>query len=132
MQKELELTKKLQKLCETRWYCKHSAVNSIKHNYSALLLALERIKQFDRSPSVVSECEGLLSQIGRLKFILIIEIWEDLLSSTFSLSEYLQKDIFDVTQACGMITAAIQAIKNRHTDEKFYEKLDLAVELAVK
>ena len=41
----------------------------------------------------------------------MIEIWEDLLSSTFSLSEYLQKDIFDITQASGMITAAIQAIK---------------------
>ena len=97
VQKELNLTKRLQKLCETRWYCKNAAVTAIKHNYPALLLVLERIKQLDRSPSVVTECQGLLSQIGRLDFILMLEIWEDLLDSTFALSEYLQKDIFDVT-----------------------------------
>ena len=69
-------------------------MTAIKYNYPALLLVLERIKQLDRSPSVVMECEGLLSQIGRLDFILMLDIWEDLLGSTFALSEYLQKDNF--------------------------------------
>lgn len=41
--KELEIpVKRLQKQCETRWYC-NDAVKSIKETYSGLLLALEKL-----------------------------------------------------------------------------------------
>ena len=40
-QNELGLTKKLQCLCETSWYCKDSALQAIKQSYTAIPVALE-------------------------------------------------------------------------------------------
>ena len=61
----------------------------------------------------------------------MLDIWEDLLGSTFALSEYLQKDIFDMTQASSMINATIQAIRNKRTDKEFKKKFEQSVKIAV-
>ena len=129
-QKELGLSKKLQKLCETRWYCKHSAVQAIKHNYAALLLTLERIMETDGNPTSVAEANALLEHISRVEFLLLLEIWEEVLGRTFCLSNYLQESRMDIMKAADMIRSTMSSIKVMRSEEALEQKIACAQKIA--
>lgn len=130
VQAELGLTKVLQRICETRWYCKHSAVQSIKHNFPALLIVLERIQTTDQKPTTVAEARGLLSYISTFEFILLLEIWEDVLGNTFCLSNYLQSQTMDVLTASNMVKSTKTSLRNQRSDDSFEQKVKLAEGIA--
>ena len=130
VQNELGLTKKLQRLCETRWYCKHSAVQAIKHNYAALLIALERIMDHDKTPHIAMEADSLLKHISKLEFVFLLEMWEDILGTIFVLSNYLQSSAMDIAQAARMIRSTLETVKSCRTDEAFSDKLKTAKKIA--
>ena len=59
------------------------------------------------TPYIVAEARGLLTHISHLEFILLLEIWLEILENTFALSNYLQSKSMDVTQASSMIQSTL-------------------------
>lgn len=130
-QAELHMPKvALKKLCETRWYCKHSAVKAVKENYAALLLALEKIIKREKSPKHVGEAQGLLNSINKFEFLLMLEIWIPILSELNSVSEYLQMKWMDIVTASAMVTSVIDKIAKARSEDHFKECVDAATEVA--
>ena len=106
--KELGIpVKRLQKQCETRWYCKYDAVKSIKETYPGLLLALEKLSVSERNAETKAESKSLLGFISCVEFILMHEICMEILSNIKTLSEYLQCDTMD------LVTAGVE-VKSTH------------------
>ncbi|KAJ8044812.1 Zinc finger MYM-type protein 1 [Holothuria leucospilota] len=125
-QERLKLTTlKLQRICETRWHCKHSAVKSVLYNYPVLLTALEKIIEEHKDPTSVAEANGLMDQISKLEFILLLSIWEDIIGSTFALSNYLQSTSIDITTGSTMIKSTSTELTNKRTTENFQSILEL-------
>ena len=132
-QKELKMTLiVLKSLSETRWYCKYSAVKAVKETYPALLLALERIIERERTPENVGEAKGLLDAISKLEFLVLIEIWITILAEMNSLSEYLQRKSMDVVTAASNIKSAIESVRKKRTENHFQECVDKATVMARK
>ena len=76
----------------------------------------------DKTPSAVTEAGGLLRYITQLEFILLLEIWSEILESTFALSNYLQAKTMDVTMTSNMVQSTLASIKALRTDDAFCRK----------
>ena len=79
---------KLQRLCETRWYCRHDCIKAIKILYPALLLALEDITEKETCPETKAEAGGLLEFISTFEFVIMTCIWSKVLCELNTLSMY--------------------------------------------
>ncbi|XP_072047174.1 zinc finger MYM-type protein 1-like [Amphiura filiformis] len=126
-QKELSLpAKKLHKQCDTRWYCKQEAVKSIKETYPALLLALENLAESERNAESRADINGLLGFISNIEFLLMLEIWMEILTDIKGLSEYLQKESMDLVTASRTVKSTQKTLKENRTDTHFQELLHKA------
>ncbi|XP_060845526.1 zinc finger MYM-type protein 1-like [Rhopalosiphum padi] len=63
----------------TRWACRSEAVNAIKHNYRALLKALDEITKKSLLPDVKMKGLGLKSQIKSFNFIFCMNMMQPIL-----------------------------------------------------
>ena len=71
----------LQKLSDTRWACRHVAVNAICYTYDSLLSTIEEISEgSDRLKAV--EAQGLLLQVKYFKFLISLIIFDQILTCT--------------------------------------------------
>lgn len=62
-QDELKMARKrLQRQCDTRWYCRYEAVKAVKQLYPALLLALENISKKVKCTDAKTEATGLINK----------------------------------------------------------------------
>ncbi|KAJ8048832.1 Zinc finger MYM-type protein 1 [Holothuria leucospilota] len=66
-----------------------------------------------------------------VEFILLLEVWEEILSNTFSLSNYLQNSAVDIALAARMIQSTITSVKALRNDDAFKTKLKRAKEIAM-
>ena len=94
MSKQLELhpdkqTRQLQRLSDTRWACRHDAVDAVCSTYDSLLATLMDIVDGDDKAKAV-EANGIFLQIHSVKFILLLVMFLRILSCTRRLSDQLQ------------------------------------------
>ena len=82
---------KLKRQNETRWYCKYDAIKAVKQLYPALLSALEQIVLKDKCNDTRAEASGLIEQLSQFEFLVLLEIWSEVLCDINSLSVYLQR-----------------------------------------
>ncbi|KAF0708302.1 zinc finger MYM-type protein 1-like, partial [Aphis craccivora] len=71
--------KSMKSLSTTRWACRSEAVSALKHNYLAILLALEEIVDRTKQPDVRAKGRGLLFQLKTFQFILGLEMMDPIL-----------------------------------------------------
>jgi len=68
-------TRELQRLSDTRWACRHGAVNAICCTFDSLISTLkETAEGSDRTKAV--EANGLLLQVKDLKFLISLIIFD--------------------------------------------------------
>ena len=111
----------MQKLSETRWACRYSAINAICYTYDALLVTLEDIASgSDHSKAV--EARGLLHQVKNFKFLLSLIVFDRVLSCTNSLSEQLQDRKVNLSKAADLVLATTETLQE-FREEKSWENL---------
>ena len=90
--------RQLKKLCDTRWACWQAAVSTICSTYNSVIQSLEDISESSDSEAVIG-AKGLLNQVKSFKFLLLLIIFDRLLSCTKSLSDYLQQIKINLAKA---------------------------------
>lgn len=120
-QKELQPEKQvhqLQKLSDTWWACRQSAVNAICCTYKSLLATLEEASEgTDRAKAV--EATGLLLQIKTFKFLLSLIMFDRVLTCSKSLSDYLQDSKVNLVKAADLVSATVSTLQLFRTDEEW-------------
>ena len=128
MQKQSEMHSdkqplQLQKLSDTRWACRYTAVNVLCHTYDCVLATLEEIGDGnDRTKAI--EAKGLYCQVATFSFILSLIMFDKILSCTKSLSDQLQSINIDLAQAADLVIATKSLLEEYRDDtmwSKFYQ-----------
>ena len=78
LQKQGELhhskqTRRLQRLSDTRWACRHFAIDVVHSTFDSLLEALEVITDWENRERAVG-AKGILQQVKSFKFLLLLVI----------------------------------------------------------
>lgn len=104
--------RQLQKLSDTRWACRYSAINAFCYAFDALFITLEDIASgSDHSKAV--EARGLLHQVKDFKFLLFLVIFDHILSCTTcnSVSEQLQDRKVNISRAADLVLATTETLQ---------------------
>ena len=97
-------THELHKLSDTHWVCRHDAVNAICYTYDWLLSTLEEISEgSDRVQAV--EAQGLHLQVKNFKLLVLLIIFDRVLTCTKSLSDSLQISHIDMGKVADLVLA---------------------------
>ncbi|KAJ8043433.1 hypothetical protein HOLleu_10513 [Holothuria leucospilota] len=123
---------KLQRLCETRWYCRHDSVKAIKVLYPALLQAIEDITENGTFPETKAEARGLLEFMSTFEFVFMIGMWSKVLYEMSTLSEYMQQVSMDLVTASSLIGAAMKNLEQQRSNEVFNGILEEARAIATR
>ncbi|KAJ8043424.1 Zinc finger MYM-type protein 1 [Holothuria leucospilota] len=123
---------KLQRLCETRWYCRHDSVKAIKVLYPALQQAIEDIAENDTFPETKAEARGLLEFMSTFEFVFMIGMWSKVLYEMSTLSEYMQQVSMDLVTASSLIGAAMKNLEQQRSNEVFNGILEEARAIATR
>ena len=120
MSKQLELhpdkqTRQLQRLSDTRWACRHDAVDAVCSTYDSLLATLMDIVDGDDKAKAV-EANGILLQIHSVKFILLLVMFLRILSCTRRLSDQLQLKDIDMSKAAELVSATMEILCDFRND----------------
>ena len=81
--------RELVRLSDTRWACRYISVNTVCHTYDAILATLAEIADNDDAARAVT-ATWLLSQVKSFNFIIILVIFDRILSCTRQLSDLIQ------------------------------------------
>lgn len=92
------------------WACRQSAINTIYYTFDAVVAALIKITD-DGDGSRAAEARGLLLQVKSFKFILLLVIFDRLLTCSKGLSDILQSTKIDLGKASDLITATIETVE---------------------
>ncbi|XP_022163424.1 uncharacterized protein LOC111028934, partial [Myzus persicae] len=86
----------MKSLSTTRWACRAETVASLKHNYLALIPAIEEIISSTSATDVCAKGRGLLFQIKSFNFILGLEIMQPVLQLINKVSKMHQTENYDL------------------------------------
>ena len=122
LSKQKELGQKqeirLKILCETRWACCHTSIDTIASTIEAILATLNDIVDGnDRERAV--EANGLLLQVNCFQFLLCLFTFQNLFRITAKLSNVLQAEKLDFAGAAGYIEATVVTLKALRTTEEW-------------
>ena len=123
--------KQLQRLSDTRWACRQSAINTICYTFDAVVAALTKITD-DGDGSRVAEARGLLLQVRSFKFILLLVIFDRLLTCSKGLSDTLQSTKINLGKASDLITATIETVEIFRSDSEWEKVLAYSKNVAEK
>lgn len=110
--------KQLQRLSDTRWACRQSAVNALCHTFDAILATLEDISTGCDSTRAV-EARGILAQVNSFQFLLCLVIFDRLLSCSKSLSDSLQAKELDLGRAGDLVSSTIETFESLRSDDEW-------------
>ena len=117
-QKELYPEKQvhqLQKLSDTCWACRQGAVNAICCTYDSVLSTLDEVSEgVDRTKAI--EAKSLLLQIKSFKFLLLLIMFDRILTCTKSLSDHLQNAQVNLAKAADLVSATVSRLELFRTD----------------
>lgn len=114
-------TRELKRLSDTRWACRHAAVNSICYTFDAILETLGEIAE-DSDGIKSTQANGLRLQVKSFKFILCLIIFDKVLSITKGLSDVLQSTSLDLAKAADLVAGTIETLEDLRTDS-YWESL---------
>lgn len=114
--------RQLQRLSDTRWACRQSAISTICYTFDAVVASLMRITN-DGDGSRVAEARGLLLQVKSFKFILLLVIFDRLLTCSKGLSDLLQSSKINLAKAGSLIAATIETIDIFRSDSEWEKVL---------
>ncbi|XP_069823176.1 zinc finger MYM-type protein 1-like [Dendropsophus ebraccatus] len=123
----------LKRLSDTRWASRKQATEAVIKSLPAIVEALCRIKTHNAStPKTAAEADGLVAKLTTYEFKLMLVFWNTLLSKTYVLSNYLQKESLDINTAVHLIDACMTQIRELRSDEAFAAIENAAMDLATK
>ncbi|XP_050065981.1 uncharacterized protein LOC126555058 [Aphis gossypii] len=128
--KQINVTLRTMKsLSTTRWACRSEAVSAIKHNYLALIKALENITYSTKQTDVNAKGRGLLYQLKNFNFILGLYMMDPILTMINKVSKYLQSENCDLLSAMNYIKSLRSAINDMRSECNFKCIYDLTVSM---
>ena len=107
--------RELVRLSDTRWACRYIAVNTVCCTYDSILATLSEISDGEDAAKAVN-AKGLLSQVRSFRFILILIIFDRILSCTKQLSDLLQSQQCDLAKAVDLVSATIETLEEFRSD----------------
>lgn len=111
--------KTMKSLSTTRWACRSEAVNAIKHNYYALIQALEHIIDTTKQTDVRAKGRGLLFQLRHFNFILGLNIMDPILAMINKVNKYLQGENCDLLSAMNNVKSLRCAIIDMRSEIEY-------------
>ncbi|XP_060867743.1 uncharacterized protein LOC132943005 [Metopolophium dirhodum] len=111
--------KTLKTLSTTRWACRSEAIEAIKHNYEAILKALEEISDSTNLPDVRAKTKGLIYSLKTFKFIFAMYMLSPILNLVNKVSATLQSPNLDLHTAVTLITALQNSLQTMRSDNTF-------------
>ena len=135
LQKQKELhahkqTQELQRLSDTRWACRYSAINTICYTFDAILATPEDVSE-DTDGMKATQAIGLMLQVKSFKFLLSVIIFDKILSITKGLSDVLQSTTLDLAKAADLVSGTIATLEDLRTDT-YWNRLFTYVESVAK
>jgi len=128
--KQINVTLRIMKSLSTiRWACRAEAVSAIKHNYLALINALEKITYSTKQTDVNAKGRGLLYQLKNFNFILGLYVMDPILTMINKVSKYLQSEHCDLLSAMNYIKSLRSAINDMRSECNFKCIYDLTVSM---
>ncbi|XP_066970147.1 zinc finger MYM-type protein 1-like [Macrobrachium rosenbergii] len=110
----------LQKLSDTRWACRESALRTMKKVIPALKQFLEEIVQKDPPDTSAGEASILLKSIN-FEFLVCLEIATPVFQETAYASNALQLKDLDLAASYRIVDGVLQSLRELRNDEKFQE-----------
>ena len=101
--------RQLQRLSDTRWSCRAVACKNIRDRLDALVSFLEDISEDSDSERAV-EAKGLLAQLD-FKFVLMLNVFCDLLGKIHGVSMQLQSATLDTGKAVLLVESLVDSLK---------------------
>ncbi|KAF0711002.1 zinc finger MYM-type protein 1-like, partial [Aphis craccivora] len=89
----------LKSLSTTRWACRAEAVNSVKFNYGAILIAIEDICSKYSVPEMRAKGTGLLAQMKSFEFNFGLVLMQPILQMVLKVSKLLQGNNLELLNA---------------------------------
>ena len=110
--------RQLQRLSDTRWACRQSAISTICYTFDAVVATLIK-KTDDSDGSRAAEARGLLLQVKSFRFILLLVIFDRLLTCSKGLSDLLQSAKIDLGKASNLVIATIDTVEIFRSDSEW-------------
>ncbi|GBM10257.1 hypothetical protein AVEN_49980-1 [Araneus ventricosus] len=127
--------KKLISLCETRWVERHDSVFLFKDILEPILLSLLKIEE--ESSDSAPKAHALSSSISQFQFLVNLFVLSRMLSTTYDLSEKLQKNI-ELSQAIANVTSVLDLLSKERVNANdnfktlYAQVKEIAAELDIK
>jgi hypothetical protein len=112
----------------TRWESRIKSVQPIRYQTPQIrsaLKALEEVSALDNDPSMVSDCQSLVSALENFEFSVGLVIWHDILFSINKVSKKLQSKIVSIDATLKHIEGVISYFK-KYRDEGFTSSMNTA------
>ena len=110
----------LQKLSDTRWACRESALRTMRKVIPALMQFLEEIVQKDPPDASAGDASILLKSIN-FEFLVCLEIATPVFQETAYASNALQQKDLDLAASYRIVDGVLQSLRELRNDEKFQE-----------
>ena len=107
------------RLSDTRWVCRYAAVNLFQSRYDCLVEVFDQIVENSSDRVEAAEAMGLLTQIQKCKFVVLLSIFQDILGVTKPLSDMLQAKDLDLASAMELVDAVIEVLNSRRNEAYF-------------
>ena len=114
--------RQLQRLSDTRWACRQSAISAICYRFDAIIGTLVEVVN-GNDGAKAAEANGILLQVKSFKFILCLVIFDRVLSCSKGLSDALQSTHLDLGKAADLVTSTIQTLEQFRTDDEWEKVL---------
>ena len=95
----------------TRWACRYLAVNLYKSRYGCLVEALEHVIENSSDRTVAAEAIGILAQIQKFSFLILLTTFDSILGLTKPLSDVLQAKHLNLSAALELVDSIVQVMK---------------------
>ena len=123
-QKEKQLkVLKIPQLSDTCWACRYLAVNLYKSRYGCLVEALEEIIENGNDRTEAAEATGILAQIQKFSFLILLTTFDSILGLTKPLSDALQVKHLNLSAALELVDSIIQLLKQRRSEDYFKDSI---------
>lgn len=110
----------LQKLSDTRWACRESALRTMRKVIPALKQFLEEIVQKHPPDASAGDASILLQSIN-FEFLVCLEIATPVFQETAYASNALQQKDLDLAASYRIVDGVLQSLRELRNDEKFQE-----------
>jgi hypothetical protein len=98
-------------LSDTRWACRYFAVNLYKSRYDCLVEALEEVIENSNDRTEAAEATGILAQIQKFSFLILLTTFDSILGLTKPLSDALQVKHLNLSAALELVDSVIGLLK---------------------